>query len=94
MSTGGQQAGGARGAHRGIEMGIFAIVSIVGVYALGQGLSGLFSGSGGLELGWLAVAVGAYWVLYAQMCRVQATWPHRARSRRTSRFTSGRRVSR
>ena len=94
MSAAQQHHPTARNAHRGAEMAIFAVVSVIGVYALGEGLRGLFSGGGGVELGWLAVAAGAYWVLYAQMCRVQATWPRRRHTRRTSRLTSGRKVSR
>ena len=62
-----------------LELVVFATVSLIGVYALGQALQGLFATTpGGIELGWLAVTLGTYWILYVQMCRIQATWPHRA----------------
>lgn len=65
-----------------LEMVVFTIVSLIGVYALGQALQGLFATTpGGIELGWLAVTLASYWILYLQMCRIQATWPHRARAR-------------
>ena len=64
---------------RRLEMLIFLLVSVAGVYALGQGLRGLFEPGAGIDLGWLAVTGGACWVLYAQMGRVQTRWPHRPR---------------
>ena len=69
----------ARHRRRRLEMLIFLLVSVAGVYALGHGLRGLFERGAGIDLGWLAVAGGACWVLYAQMCRVHARWPHRPR---------------
>ena len=66
---------------RRIEMLIFLAVSVAGIYALGQGLRGLFQSGAGIDLGWLAVAGGAFWVLYAQMCRVQERWPQRPKAR-------------
>jgi hypothetical protein len=62
---------------RRLEMLIFLAVCVVGVYALGQGLRGVFQPGAGIDLGWLAVAGGAFWVLYGQMCRVQEKWPRR-----------------
>lgn len=71
---------------RRLEMGIFLAVSIAGVFALGQGLRGLFEPGAGIDLGWLAVALAAYWILYAQMCRINQNWPHRpGASRRRTR---------
>ena len=75
----------ARYHRRRLEMLIFLLVSAAGVYSLGQGLRGLFGPGAGIDLGWLAVAGGACWVLYAQMCRVQAQWPHRPRPAPRSR---------
>ena len=76
---------------RRLEMLIFLAVSVAGIYALGQGLRGLFQPGAGIDLGWLAVAGGAFWVLYAQMCRVQERWPlgpnARARGTRALRVT-------
>jgi hypothetical protein len=56
---------------------IFLAVSIAGIFAMGQGLRGLFQPGAGIDFGWLAIAGGAFWVLYAQMCRVQERWPRR-----------------
>ena len=77
---------------RRLEMLIFLLVSVAGIYALGQGLRGLFEPGAGIDLGWLAVAGGACWVLYAQMCRVQARWPHRPRPTPRSRGGAVRRT--
>ena len=74
------------------EMLIFLLVSAAGVYALGQGLRGLFQPGAGIDPGWLAVAGGACWVLYAQMCRVQAQWPRRPRPASRSRGGAARRT--
>jgi hypothetical protein len=70
---------------RRLEMLIFLAVSAAGVYALGQGLRGVFQPRAGIDLGWLAVAGGAFWVLYGQMCRVQEKWPRRPGGRRRRR---------
>ena len=77
---------------RRLEMLIFLAVCLAGVYALGQGLRGLFQPGAGFDLGWLAVAGGAYWVLYAQMCRVHERWPRRPGVERRRRWA--RRLSR
>lgn len=62
--------------HQGAEMLLFLVVSIIGIYGLGQGLGGLFEPGQGINLLWLAVAGGASLILCAQMGRVQDTWPH------------------
>lgn len=59
------------------ELLIFVISSAVGIYALGTGLQGLFDPSAPIGLGWLAVAGLAFFVLVAQMGRVQDTWPRK-----------------
>lgn len=66
----------------GAEMLVFLVVSIIGIYALGQGLTGLFEPGQGINLLWLAVALGALLILGAQMGRVQDTWPHRQQEAR------------
>jgi hypothetical protein len=58
---------------------LFLVASVVGVYSLGQGLTGFFTGQT-LNLGWLAVAGITLFVLTAQMGRVHDAWPHRPRS--------------
>ncbi len=62
---------------RGVEMLVFLVVSVIGVYALGNGLTGLFEPGKGIDLLWLAVAVAAMMILFAQMGRVHDTWPRR-----------------
>ena len=64
---------------RGWEALLFLVASVVGVYSLGQGLTGFFTGQT-LNLGWLAVAGITLFVLTAQMGRVHDAWPHRPRS--------------
>ncbi len=61
----------------GAEFLLFLIASAVGVYSLGQGLSGLFEPDQGINLLWLAVTGVAMIILFAQMGRVQDTWPRR-----------------
>jgi hypothetical protein len=64
--------------HRpGAESLLFLIVSVVGVYSLGQGLSFLFEPGQGINLLWLVVTGVAMIVLFAQMGRVHDTWPRR-----------------
>jgi hypothetical protein len=64
--------------HRpGAEFLLFLIVSVVGVYSLGQGLNGLFEPGQGINLLWLVVTGVAMMVLFAQMGRVQDMWPRR-----------------
>ena len=62
---------------RAVEMLIFLVASAVGIYGLGQGLSGLFEAGQGIHLIWLAVTGVAFLVLFAQMGRVKDTWPRR-----------------
>ncbi len=66
---------------RGAEMLLFLVASAVGIYGLGQGLSGLFESGQGIHLIWLAVTGVAFMVLFAQMGRVRDTWPRRHDSR-------------
>ncbi len=79
--------------HRRLEMLLFLAVSAAGVFAFGQGMRGLFQPGAGFDLSWLAVAGGAFWVLYAQMCRVQATWPRRPGATRRRRLPPRRRTT-
>jgi hypothetical protein len=66
---------------RGLEMLLFLVASAIGIYGLGQGLSGLFEPGQGIHLIWLAVTGVAFMVLFAQMGRVKDTWPRRRDSR-------------
>ena len=61
----------------GAEFLLFLIVSVVGVYSLGQGLTGLFEPGQGITLLWLAVTGVAMMILFSQMGRVHDTWPRR-----------------
>ncbi len=62
---------------QGMEMLLFLVVSAIGIYALGNGLLGLFEPGKGIDLLWLAVAVAAMLILFAQMGRVHDSWPSR-----------------
>jgi hypothetical protein len=62
---------------RGAEMLLFLVASVVGIYGMGRGLSGLFEPGQGISLVWLAVTGVAFFILFAQMGRVQGTWPRR-----------------
>ena len=62
---------------RAAEMLLFLVASAVGIYSLGQGLSGLFEVGQGIHLIWLAVTGIAFMILFAQMGRVKDTWPRR-----------------
>ena len=62
---------------RAAEMLIFLVASAIGIYSLGQGLSGLFEVGQGIHLIWLAVTGIAFLVLFAQMGRVKDTWSRR-----------------
>ena len=66
---------------RGLEMLLFLVASAVGIYGLGQGLTGLFELGQGIHLIWLAVTGIAFMILFAQMGRVKDTWPRRRDSR-------------
>jgi len=61
----------------GAEFLLFLIVSLIGVYSLGQGLSGLFEPGQGINLLWLAVTAVTIMILFAQMGRVHDTWPRK-----------------
>jgi len=56
---------------------LFLVASVIGIYGLGQGLTGLFEPGQGIDLLWLAVTGVAMMVLFAQMGRVHDTWPRR-----------------
>ena len=57
---------------------LFLVVSVIGIYALGNGLAGLFEPGKGIDLLWLAIAVAAMMILFTQMGRVHDTWPSRS----------------
>jgi hypothetical protein len=57
---------------------IFVGASGLGIYALGRALAGFFEPGKGTDLVWLAVLAGTVWILFAQMSRVNDTWPRRA----------------
>jgi hypothetical protein len=56
---------------------IFIGASGLGIYAVGRGLTGLFEPGKGIDVLWLVVLAGAVWILFAQMGRVNDTWPRR-----------------
>ncbi len=56
---------------------LFLVASVVGIYGLGRGLTGLFESDQGISLIWLALTGVAMMVLFAQMGRVQDIWPRR-----------------
>ncbi|HEV2581004.1 MAG TPA: hypothetical protein VGT44_09135 [Ktedonobacteraceae bacterium] len=62
---------------RGTEFVLFLVASVIGMYGLGQGLTGLFEPGQGISLPWLAVTGVAVIVLFAQMGRVHDTWPRK-----------------
>ncbi len=66
--------------HRGMELLLFLVVSATGIYALGNGLTGLFEPGKGINLLWLAVAIAAMMILFAQMGRVHDSWPSRRKT--------------
>jgi hypothetical protein len=61
----------------GLEALLSLVACVVGIYGLGQGLTGLMTTGQAINLGWLAVAGVAMYVLSAQMARVHDSWPHR-----------------
>ncbi len=63
----------------GLEMAVFVVASIVGIYGLGQGLNRLVESGRGISLAWLALTAVAIFVLFAQMGRVHDSWPRRPR---------------
>ncbi len=68
---------GSTNNRRELELLLFLVVSAVGIYGLGQGLTGLFEPGQGIHLIWLAVTGIAFMILFAQMGRVKDTWPRR-----------------
>jgi len=62
---------------RGIELMLFVIASLIGIYGLGRGLTGMFEPGQGISLPWLAVTGVAFIVLFAQMGRVHDSWPRK-----------------
>jgi hypothetical protein len=66
-----------------VEMLIFVGACGLGIYALGRGLAGLFEPGKGADLLWVAVLAGTIWVLFAQMGRVNDTWPRHASESQT-----------
>ncbi len=62
----------------GLEMMIFLVASVIGIYGLGRGLTGMFEPGQGISLPWLAVTGVAFVVLFAQMGRVHDTWPRKS----------------
>ena len=62
---------------RGAEMLFFLVVSVIGIIALGNGLTGLFEPGQGVNFLWLTVSLGAILLLTSQMGRVHQSWPRR-----------------
>jgi hypothetical protein len=62
---------------RGRELMLFVIASVIGIYGLGRGLTGMFEPGQGISLLWLVVTCVAFIVLFAQMGRVHDTWPRK-----------------
>ena len=62
---------------RGTEFMLFLVASVIGIYGLGRGLTGMFEPGQGISLPWLAVTGVAFIVLFAQMGRVHDTWPRK-----------------
>ena len=63
--------------HRGTEFMLFLVASVIGIYGLGRGLTGMFEPGQGISLPWLAVTCVALVILFAQMGRVHDTWPRK-----------------
>jgi hypothetical protein len=62
---------------RGTEFVLFLVASVIGIYGLGRGLTGMFEPGQGISLPWLAVTGVAVVILFAQMGRVHDTWPRK-----------------
>ena len=61
--------------HRRMEMVVFLVASIVGVYAFGNAFHELSGSAVAVSLGWFALAGLALFVLVGQMSRVHDAWP-------------------
>ncbi len=59
----------------------FLVVSVIGIYALGNGLTGLFEPGQGVNFLWLTISLGAILLLTSQMGRVHQSWPRRPDSK-------------
>lgn len=66
---------------------LFLFASGIGIYALGNGWTGLSEPGHGASLLWLAVAGGAIMILFWQMGRVHDTWPRRRDTEAPPRLT-------
>lgn len=77
MSAPRQKAIPQGNAQRAAELLGFLLVSALGIFALGNGLTGLFEAGKAINLLWLAVSLTTMMVLWAQMRRVKDSWPRR-----------------
>ncbi len=73
----GSQKATSTNKQRNMEMLLFLVASVIGIYGLGQALQGLFEPGQGINFIWLAVTGVAMFVLFAQMGRVHDSWPSR-----------------
>jgi hypothetical protein len=71
---------------RGVEMVVFLLVSVIGIFALGMGTQGVFEAGHLSDLVWFAVLGGALLVIFAQMGRVHDTWPRNGKPSMRERF--------
>ncbi len=71
---------------QGMEMVLFVVTSVIGIYAFGKGTTGLIEPGGGFNALWLAVAGVTFLVLFRQMGRVHDTWPRRRGRARSPRL--------
>jgi hypothetical protein len=67
------------------ETAIFIAVSIIGIWALGNGMRGLLEPGHLGNLVWFAVVGGAFMILFGQMSRVHDTWPRRGKRKHLGR---------
>ncbi len=79
---------------RGVgELLLFVAASVIGIYAFGRGLAGLFGNPHADPL-WLPVGFAALWILAKQMGRIQDRWPRRRQGRRPPTARGGRPATR